>query len=266
MAGPDVVTIADLTVAVAERTVETVSVGYTQITSEGSHSHTAGQVGADPAGTATAAVSAHTAASDPHPGYLTQTEADARYAALGASGAVFPLSGYGLTAASGDPLTFLAAAQVSSGQVILTRCWIPANTAVTNVWCAVREGGTYSTSAVPNRLGVYDDDGVQVAVTADDSTLWSANGWRGGALVGGAVSAQAAGRFVYLGAIWGGFSGVAIPFPSSASDSQVPWFSTGVGVSKRRAMYSTGQSGLPASFNPASFGIATTFFPLIGVS
>lgn len=39
--------------------------------------------GYDPAGTADAAVTAHEAAINPHPGYLTETEADALYAPIG---------------------------------------------------------------------------------------------------------------------------------------------------------------------------------------
>ena len=39
--------------------------------------------GYDPAGTADAAVTAHEAALNPHPGYLTETEADALYAPIG---------------------------------------------------------------------------------------------------------------------------------------------------------------------------------------
>jgi hypothetical protein len=41
---------------------------------------TAGQVGADASGTAAAAVAAHEAAADPHPGYLTPAEGNAAYA------------------------------------------------------------------------------------------------------------------------------------------------------------------------------------------
>jgi hypothetical protein len=40
---------------------------------------TSAQIGADPAGTAASAMSAHLAAADPHAQYLTQTEGDARY-------------------------------------------------------------------------------------------------------------------------------------------------------------------------------------------
>lgn len=49
---------------------------------------TATDVGADPTGTAAAAVSAHTAAVDPHPGYLTAAEGNAAYDATGAAAAV----------------------------------------------------------------------------------------------------------------------------------------------------------------------------------
>lgn len=42
-----------------------------------------GTVAGDPAGTADAAVTAHEAAVDPHPSYLTETEADALYAPIG---------------------------------------------------------------------------------------------------------------------------------------------------------------------------------------
>ena len=41
-------------------------------------------VGADASGAASSAVSAHAAALDPHPGYLTAAEGDAAYDALGA--------------------------------------------------------------------------------------------------------------------------------------------------------------------------------------
>jgi hypothetical protein len=48
---------------------------------------TAADVGADPAGTAAAAVTAHEGAANPHPTYLTQAEGDAAYDALGAAAA-----------------------------------------------------------------------------------------------------------------------------------------------------------------------------------
>jgi hypothetical protein len=51
------------------------------------HATTAAQVGADPAGTATAAVVAHVALADPHPQYLTEAEGDAAYDGIGSAAA-----------------------------------------------------------------------------------------------------------------------------------------------------------------------------------
>lgn len=51
----------------------------------GTVSLSASDVGADPSGTATSAISAHEAASDPHPGYLTTAEGAAAFDAIGAA-------------------------------------------------------------------------------------------------------------------------------------------------------------------------------------
>lgn len=219
----------------------------------------------DPAGTATAAVSAHEAAADPHPGYLTPAEADAIYAPLRGTG-IYPPAGYGLLAMSGMPEAFMLGSGPSNNTVVGARVWIPAGVAITSLWAAVRAGGTYSTSATPNQLGLYTDPGVQVALTPDDSTLWTQAGWRGGALVGGTVAAQSAGRFVHVLAIVGGMSGVTVPYPSAANDANSPWFDLGVGVTKRRAFYTAGVVAMPASFDPTAYGTPTTYVPLVGVS
>lgn len=47
------------------------------------HSVTAAQAGADASGTAAGLIASHEASANPHPGYLTPTEGDAAYAALG---------------------------------------------------------------------------------------------------------------------------------------------------------------------------------------
>ena len=43
-------------------------------------------LGADSAGAASVAIAQHEAAADPHPQYLTETEADAKYATIGSGG------------------------------------------------------------------------------------------------------------------------------------------------------------------------------------
>lgn len=63
----------------------TASAGDDQAASRADHVHarpTAAEVGADASGTAAAAVAAHVAAADPHPGYLTPAEGNAAYATV----------------------------------------------------------------------------------------------------------------------------------------------------------------------------------------
>jgi hypothetical protein len=177
----------------------------------------------------------------------------------------YPASGYGLKSISVDPMSVQSNSAISSGTIWASRLWIPAGVAITNLWAAVRTGGTHDGSTTPNRLGLYDDTGAQVALTADDSTLWTAAGWRGGALAGGPVAAQGAGRFVYVLWIVRGMTGLAMPFPVNANDANGPYASQGVGGGNRRTMYATGTS-LPASFAPASYGTATGYVSLVGVS
>ncbi|MFI7532580.1 hypothetical protein [Streptosporangium sp. NPDC049376] len=183
-------------------------------------------------------------------------------------GPVYPLSAYGLLAASGDPETFMLGSGASANTILGSRMEIPAGVTITRLWAAVRAGGTYAASAVPNRLGLYTDEGVLVAATADDSTLWTAAGWRGGALVGGPIAAQSTPRMVYILLIFGGMSDLVMPYPASANDAQSSWFCRGPSASgPRRAFYTgAGGGGLPSSFNPASYGTETTYLSLVGVT
>ena len=180
-----------------------------------------------------------------------------------AGGPSFPLSGYGLLVAADAPALFQNVSGLSSGTVFGARCWVPANTALSNLAAAVRTGGTYSSSSVPNRLGIYDDTGALLQATTDDSTLWTTAGWTSRSIT--TVAAQASGRFVYILYICGGFSGVNVPYAVGASDTNAPWLGLAVTNSgNRRAFYLNGQSALPASFTPSSVGTNTGFIPLVG--
>jgi hypothetical protein len=181
---------------------------------------------------------------------------------------VYPLAGYGLLAASVDPSSDMGTSTLGNNTIFASRVWIPAGVAITNLWIAIRDAGTWDGATGPNQLGLYTDAGVKVDNTADAATIWTTNGWRGGALAGGQVAAQAAGRFVYLLPLHRGMTAAPnVPFVSSANDAHNAWFNGQVGGgTKRRCTILTGQTSLPASFDPTASGTATTFVPLVAVS
>ncbi|MEU0516651.1 hypothetical protein [Streptosporangium sp. NPDC006007] len=180
-------------------------------------------------------------------------------------GPVYPLSAYGLKACTGDPENFQFGSTASNNTIFGARFEIPAGVPVAAIYAAVRAGGTYASSATPNQMGLYDDNGQPLGVTPDDSSLWTVAGWRGAALVGGTIAAQGASRMAYLLLLFGGMSGVVMPYLAAANDANAAWFSGGVGVTKRRAFY-VGATSLPASFNPATYGTPTTYLSLAGTA
>jgi hypothetical protein len=186
-----------------------------------------------------------------------------KWAAPTGGGPVFPLSGYGLLTASDAPAMFQNTSPLSNATLFGARCWVPANTALGHLATAVRTGGTYSASGIPNQLGVYTDAGVLVQSTVDDNTLWATAGWVSRPIT--TVAAQASGRFVYILYILGGFTGTVVPYALGANDTNASWFALGVTNSgNRRCFYLSGQTALPASFDPTSIGTATGFLPLVG--
>lgn len=177
-------------------------------------------------------------------------------------GGPYPLSAYGLLSASGLPEAFTVASSFDSGVTFASRVRVLAGVEISSLWVAVRTAGVY-TSGTPNQLGLYDDAGVQLGVTADDATLWAVSGWRGGELVGGPVPSAAEERYVYILILAKGFSGISIPYAPAGSHQD--WFTRGPAGGNQRAMYSSAGS-LPASFDPASYGTATSFLPMVGIS
>jgi hypothetical protein len=184
----------------------------------------------------------------------------------GASGQdnIFPLSAYSLLAASGDPNEFQNQSGVSGNTVFMARVWIPAGTAISKLAAAVRTGGTYSASATPNQIAIYDDTGTQIGITADDSTLWATAGWAARAIT--TIASQGTGRFVYIGYIVGGYSGLSMPFPMGAADLNAVWLGQNINNAGNRRAFYLSASSLPASFNPASAGTNTGYIPLVGAA
>ncbi|MER7208526.1 hypothetical protein ABT340_15755 [Streptosporangium sp. NPDC000239] len=179
---------------------------------------------------------------------------------------VFPLRGYGLKFASADPAEFMASNTLDNNLLQGARVWVPGGVPIANLWAAVRNGGTYATSSTPNTIGLYTDSGLYVASLAPDPNLWTAAGWRGGALAS-PIPAQEEGRFVYIVILAGGMAGLFIPAPAQANDANAAWFAIpvpGTVPLRKRGFYQFGVSALPASFDPETYGTSTPFFPLVG--
>lgn len=287
MSGPDIVEITS-TVAVTERRTDVVTVGYTQVTGDSSHSHDPASIGAIPANTVTDKGDILIATG---PGAVTRlpagTDGDVltvdssqtvglKWAAPpsgGGSGGlmepdVYPLlEGYGFVGASYRPMPS-GTSVLGNGVMHFARVWIPAGREIDGLWIAVRTaaGGHDGTSG-PNCLAIYDDSGNLIDTTVDDASLWTDVGWRGDLLSGGPIPAQQTGRFVYVSAIARGFStSPGVSFPTGTNDGDAPWFVSGPTGGNRRSFYLSGQTSVPASFDPTSAGTATTFMPLYGVS
>ncbi len=182
------------------------------------------------------------------------------------SGQVYPLlDGYGLLGATYDPGAGITSANTVTNNLWYGRCWVPANTPITSLWCATTVAGTWDTTSGPNYLAVSDDSGNRLGLTPDDGTMWATPGWCGAAIVGGPIAAQTTGRFVYLGASPKG-QGSAFAMQFASNGSNFPAFQTGPGMTHRRSFNLSAGSGtgVPVSFDPTSYGTASAFLPLIG--
>lgn len=193
-------------------------------------------------------------------------------AAAGGGGAgmdqVFPvLSGYGLKAASGDPNTYLSVGAPGNGTIFFNRVWIPAGVAFDTLCIAIRDAGIHDGATVGNRLGLFDDAGTQLDLTAEDPAIFTTNGWRTKVLLGGTQASQGSGRFVYLAPLYRGMTtGPNFASLTSANDANANWWSLPAGGSaNRRCTFIGGQTTMPGSFNPTSSGTLTTFELLMGV-
>lgn len=173
-------------------------------------------------------------------------------------------AGYGLTAITGDPLTYQFTQPGGNNTIWYMRLPTPSSGIVTNLWAACGVAGTYDNTTTPNQLGIYDDTGAQKGTTANDNTLWTSTGWKGGAITGGAVTVGTS--YFYLLALIRGFAGgnPQLCFPNSPVDAHT--FATrGPGQTNRRCGYAGGNA-LPASFDPTAYGTESGYGYLCGVS
>jgi hypothetical protein len=203
---------------------------------------------------ATSKVATHAAAADPH----------------GDRGdlSLYPSHGHGFVAMSGDPIFYQSSGSFGSNTILFSRIWVPAGKAITGLWVACRGtvGATFGGVNSGNKVSVYDDTGANPVHSAVDDAMWApAAPWRGAALLS-TIPAQSAGRYVYGLALVRDYGG-GVPFmnPPQANDSNTHVV-VGVSQDKRRGGYWSGQSAMPASFNPTTVGTASGFTVCMGLT
>lgn len=170
---------------------------------------------------------------------------------------------------TGDPLNWTTLSGLGDGNTQWVALPVPAGEALTNLWVCVGAAGSYlASSGRPNQLAVSDRDGTLLSLTPNDSTLYTAQGWRSGALTT-PQAAQSVHRWVYVGLIVGDMTGLQLRYPTSAStfggSTDVNTINGGP-EPRRRSMYANGLSALPSSFDPTTYGAVTPYLPLVAIS
>lgn len=117
---------------------------------------------------------------------------------------------------------------------------------------------TFSATATPAQCKAFDFDGAGLGTSPDDSTLWGVLGMRR-CLFGSSFAAPSSG-LAYFGFSFGGFSGVNLP---SVRDSFPNALNAALLDGKRMGIFGSSGSGLPSSFNPASYGTTTSWIPFV---
>lgn len=177
----------------------------------------------------------------------------------------FPLSHWGLVAASGDPTAFTNPSQVTA-QDWMARTWIPAGKPIAGLYLAIAAAGTHDGVISGNGLAIFTDAGALVDTIAYTDSLWATAGWRGGNLLGGTIAAQSAGRWVYLAAKVRGYASSPPSFAFVTGANDRAYMYTGPGTTKRRTFYTSAAATFPSTIDGTSTGTATGYNFLIGAA
>jgi hypothetical protein len=154
------------------------------------------------------------------------------------------MAAFGFVAMTGHPASFTTTASPAQNAQVIFLVPAPPGKSIT---------GTLA------RSKVYDFDGNLLASSPDDPSLWLAAGWRLCTLT--APFAVPSNGLVFIGMSFGGFTGAQ--FLKSDGANTALW--SGLLGNKRYAIFDSGASDLPASFNPATFGATTSWIPLAGL-
>lgn len=174
---------------------------------------------------------------------------------------IYPLSAYGFIAISAVPEAFASnGGDGGGGWFRVVRIWVPAGKIINGICVHVNNPGTYGGSGWNGGV-TYDDNGNQIATTGEIPTLWDTTGWRDAPLTT-PVGAQSTGRFVRVGILSNGYTGLSFLFAVPNDPSVV---GGGHGVVNRRSVYQAGVATPPASIDPATYGTSGGYIPPIGL-
>jgi hypothetical protein len=169
------------------------------------------------------------------------------HAHVPAPGALWLPADYGVLGWTYDPYLASNTTTLVAGQAIALQIQVPSALSVTNIVLFLNNAGVTLTNAY---AGLYSSAGVQLGVSADQSTAWSSSGQKTIALVGGPYSVSAGSCFVGL------LIGTAGTMPSMPTVAATNSTLINLGLTVARcAAIAGGLSALPASFTPSSLSV-----------
>lgn len=197
-------------------------------------------------------------------GTSTGTVAAGNDARLVADPGYYPPAGYGLNSLCADPVEFDGDSSYGAGSFFIVRMWVPPLEPIASVGVGVQTAATGGAASDTNGVVIYEDDGTQ-AGSGVAANLWnSGTGWVFTPL-GAPIAAQLAGRFVRVGILINGWSGVRLFYANRNSGSSII-VNGGKTATHRRIAFSSGVLAFPASIDPVTYGSTSAFLPLIGLS
>lgn len=174
------------------------------------------------------------------------TSQDARVTALESSGGT--AMDFGLKSWSFDPATAAAGVVPTSGTIIMAKLYLPAGT-VNAVGVSINSAGVTLTAG-QNFMGLYNQAGTRLGVTADQSAAWTSVGYKQIPLVAPVVIASPG--FYYVAFLSNGATPAGLTRGSNNTSSTTV---VNLNLTADQARFANGpaaQTTLPASITMAS--------------
>lgn len=188
--------------------------------------------------------------------------AGVKWAAAGASADPttydYPITGYGLVAASIHPDNCSTSTTVAAGSFLVSRMYVPANTLVTGGAIYVATAGATPGSTNASGFALFSDTGTRLAITANDYTLFTSTGWHSKAFTS-TYTTGSTGEFLRLGMVSSCSTGPAIACTIAANNVPTALRDTSrTSTTVRRQVQQASVTTFPISITPSTYGTTTT--------